>query len=200
MPALRAFAERVACVLVVTQPDRPAGRGHKLQATPVKRAALDLGIATVEPQRLRDAAREIAATDADLFAVESYGKIVPQDVLDLARLGALNVHPSVLPLYRGATPLQSQLRDGVADGGVTIIAMDAGMDTGDVVVAARAPIGLRDTYGDLHDRFALLGAELLARACDDVVAGRARRLPQTLFGSDADAARTLTRPLAKADL
>jgi methionyl-tRNA formyltransferase len=200
VPALRAFAERTACVLAVTQPDRPAGRGQKVQPTPVKVAARELGIPTLEPERLRDALPDLAACGADLFAVASYGKIVPQAVLDLPRLGALNVHPSLLPLYRGATPLQSQLRDGVACGGVTIIAMDAGMDTGDVVLAERSPIGARETYGELHDRFARLGADLLARACGDVAAGRARGLPQALFGSAADAARTLTRPLAKADL
>jgi methionyl-tRNA formyltransferase len=200
VPALRTFAEHVACVLVVTQPDRPAGRGHKLAPTPVKIAARELGIPTLEPERLRDAFETLAAAGADLFAVASYGKIVPQRVLDLPRLAALNVHPSLLPLYRGATPLQSQLRDGVTDGGVTIIAMDAGMDTGDVVVAERSAIGSRETYGELHDRFAMLGADLLGRALDDVLAGRARRLPQSLFGSAADAAHTLTRPLAKADL
>jgi methionyl-tRNA formyltransferase len=116
VPALRAFADRVSCTLVVTQPDRPAGRGHKLQPTPVKVAARELGIPTVEPERLRDILVVLAAVHADIYAVASYGKIVPQAILDLPRLGALNVHPSMLPLYRGATPLQSQLRDGVADG------------------------------------------------------------------------------------
>jgi methionyl-tRNA formyltransferase len=166
----------------------------------VKVAAGALGIATLEPERLRDAAGALAAAEADLFAVASYGKIVPQSILDLPRLGALNVHPSLLPLYRGATPLQAQLRDGVCDGGVTIIAMDAGMDTGDIVLAERSPVALRETYGELHDRLALLGAELLGRACEEVAAGRSRRVPQALFGSAAEAARTLTRPLTKSDL
>ncbi len=195
-----AFAQRVDCALVVTQPDRPSGRGHRLAATPVKVAAQSLGIQTLEPEKLRDVVRELAVVQADLFAVASYGKIVPQAVLDLARLGALNVHPSLLPCYRGATPLQSQIRDGVADAGVTIIAMDAGMDTGDIVLAERSPIGPRETYGSVHDRFAQLGADLLARACDAVVAGRARPLPQALFGSAEDAERTRTRPIAKTDL
>jgi methionyl-tRNA formyltransferase len=200
VPALRAFAERVSCALVVTQPDRPAGRGHKVQSTPVKVAARELGIPTVEPERLRDIVVVLAAVHADVFAVASYGKIVPQAILDLPRLGALNVHPSLLPLYRGATPLQSQLRDGVVDGGVSIIVMDAGMDTGDVVLAERSAIGLHETYGQLHDRYAALGADLLARALSDIASGRHRHVSQTLLGSEAEAARTLTRPLTKTDL
>ena len=200
MPALRAFAERVACSLVVTQPDRPAGRGHKLQATPVKVAARELGIATLEPARLRDALAELGASNADLFAVASYGKIVPQAILELPRLGALNVHPSLLPLYRGATPLQAQLRDGVAVGGVTVIMMDAGMDTGDIVAQERSPIDARETYGELHDRFAALGAVLLGRAILEVGEGAWTRIPQRGLASENEIARTTTRPLSKDDL
>ncbi len=200
VPALEEFARALECVLVVTQPDRPAGRGHKLSPTPVKAAAHALGLPVAEPARLRDAFGELAAAGADVFAVASYGKIVPQAILDLPRLGALNVHPSLLPRYRGATPLQSQLRDGVCDGGVTIIAMDAGMDTGDVVAQERIAIGLRETYGELHDRFAQAGAKMLAACCRELAAGRLRRFPQALFGSADEAQRTLTRPLAKADL
>jgi len=200
VPALRAFAGHVDCVLVVTQPDRPAGRGHKLQSTPVRVAALELGIPTIEPEKLRDALDILSACAADLYAVASYGKIVPQAVLDLPRLGALNVHPSLLPRYRGATPLQAQLRDGVALGGVTIIAMDAGMDTGDIVLRAERRIGIGETYGELHDRFAELGAQLLARACDLVFDGRATRTPQAGLEDPGVVAATLTRPLRKDDL
>lgn len=200
MPALRAFASALDCVLVVTQPDRPAGRGHKLQPTPVKAAAAELGIPTFEPERLRGAAETLRACDAALFAVASYGKIVPQALLDVPPLGALNVHPSLLPLYRGATPLQSQLRDGVVASGVTIIRMDAGMDTGDIVLQARSEIAPDETYGELHDRFAALGAELLAQAVAETAAGTARPVPQAGLASDAEIARTLTRPLGKEDL
>jgi len=200
VPALEEFARTLACLLVVTQPDRPAGRGHKLSPTPVKAAARALGLPVAEPARLRDAFAELAAAGADVFAVASYGKIVPQSILELPRLGALNVHPSLLPRYRGATPLQSQLRDGVSDGGVTLIAMDAGMDTGDVIAQERIPIGLQETYGELHDRYAQAGAAMLAAACRELAAGPLRRFPQTLFGSAEEAQRTLTRPLAKSDL
>ena len=186
-------------MLVVTQPDRPAGRGHKLRATPVKVAAIELGIATIEPERMRDALTTLSGLEADLYAVASYGKIVPQAVLDLPRLGALNVHPSLLPCYRGATPLQAQLRDGIATGGVSIIAMDAGMDTGDVVLQEARAIGALVTYGELHDRFAELGAEMLGRAAEKALAGTLERTSQNDLGCAEDAARTLTRPLRKDD-
>jgi len=149
---------------------------------------------------MRDALPAVRALEAELFGVASYGKIVPQAMLDLPRLGALNVHPSLLPLYRGATPLQSQLRDGVRESGVTIILMDAGMDTGDIVLQERAPIGERETYGELHDRFAALGAALLGRAVRAAAAGTLARTPQAGRASDAEIARTLTRPLRKEDL
>ena len=200
MPALRAFAASADCALVVTQPDRPAGRGHKLQPTPVKTAARELGLATIEPATMGEAREPLRAARADLYAVASYGKIVPQAILDLPPLGALNVHPSLLPLYRGATPLQSQLRDGVQRSGVTIIAMDAGMDTGDIVLQAASEIAPAETYGALHDRFAALGAELLARACELVRDGRAQRTPQAGLAPPDDIARTATRPLGKDDL
>jgi len=200
VPAFEVFRAHVACTLVVTQPDRPAGRGKRLVATPVKRAAEAAGVATIEPERLRDALPRLREEAPDLYAVASYGRIVPQAVLDVPRLVALNVHPSLLPLYRGATPLQSQLRDGVIESGVSVIAMDAGMDTGDVVMVERSAIGSVETYGELHDRFADLGAALLGRACDAAARGSLVRLGQRELGDEAEAARTATRPLRKEDL
>ncbi len=166
----------------------------------MKAAARELGIPTLEPIRLRDAEAPLRDVRADLFAVASYGKIVPQTILDIPPRGALNVHPSLLPLYRGATPLQSQLRDGVGRGGVTIILMDAGMDTGDIVLQMPSEIGPEETYGELHDRFAVLGATLLAEACAQVAAGTLRRTPQAGLAPEGEVARTLTRPLGKDDL
>jgi methionyl-tRNA formyltransferase len=201
VPSLRALHARAGVTLVVTQPDRPSGRGQRLQPTPVKAAASQLGIATLEPPRLRDAAERLAAERADLFAVASYGKIVPADVLALPRLGALNVHPSLLPLYRGATPLQSAIRDGRQESGVTVILMDAGMDTGDIVLQIRAPIGDSETYGELHDRFADVGAALLIEAVDQATHGTMRPRRQDTIGVSAEEIEaTLTRPLEKADL
>jgi len=187
-------------VLVVTQPDRPSGRGMRLAATPVKRAAEALGLEVYAPERLRDATERLAGARADVFAVASYGKIVPAAILELPRLGALNVHPSLLPRYRGATPLQAQLRDGVRSGGVTIILMDAGMDTGDIVLQEASDIGALETYGELHDRFARLGGEMLARAIAHVRAGTLRRVPQAGLASPQAIAETLTRALSKEDL
>ena len=187
--------------LVVTQPDRPSGRGHRLHPTPVKAAALELGLAVLEPARLADALEALGAAGADLFVLASYGKIVPRAILALPPLGFLNVHPSLLPLYRGATPLQSALRDGAATSGVTIMQMDAGMDTGDIVLQAARPVGPRETYGELHDRFAALGADLLATALERAAAGPLDRIPQASRGvPPGEIAATRTRPLSKDDL
>jgi len=188
-------------VAVITQPDRPAGRGHKLTPTPVKSAALELGLNVYEPIKLKAFAEELGALGADIFAVASYGRILPQALLDLPKSGiAFNVHPSLLPLYRGATPLQSAIRDGCTQTGVTIIAMDAGMDTGDVLVQERTDLDPSETYGELHDRLAVLGAQCLNDAVDAFRNGTLQRIPQPTLGiSPADIERTLTRPLTKDD-
>lgn len=178
---------------MVTQPDRPAGRGQKLQPTPVKLAAQELGLRVVEPAKLREVEPELRELGADVFVVASYGKILPQTVLDLPRLGAFNVHPSLLPLYRGATPLQAQVRERCTRTGVTIIAMDAGMDTGDILLAESSPLGARETYGELHDRLAVRGAALLERVLERVESGNLTRTPQSGLAS-------VTKPLRPEDL
>lgn len=201
---LEAVSARHDVVGVVTQPDRPAGRGHKLVATPVKRLALERGLPVFAPERLRGFVDELRAQNADAFAVASYGKIVPQAILDLVPT-AFNVHPSLLPLYRGATPLQSAIRDGRRETGVTIIAMDAGMDTGDVLLQERTALAPDEAYGALHDRLARRGAELLVEALAADEAGTLTRTPQRVVAERAgiDAAEidaTATRPLEKDDL
>jgi methionyl-tRNA formyltransferase len=137
-----------------------------------------------------------------VLVVASYGRILPQVVLDLPSSGiAFNVHPSLLPLYRGATPLQSAIRDGRPQTGVTIIAMDAGMDTGDILVQEPTPLFPNETYGELHDRLAERGADLLVTAIDQLDAGTLQRTPQSLLGyAPGDIESTLTRPLGKDDL
>lgn len=193
VPSLRTVAERTDIRAVVTQPDRPSGRGHKLQPTPVKRAALELGIPVYEPLSLRAFARERSQESYDLFALASYGRILPKEILDMPALGALNVHPSLLPKYRGATPIQTALRNGDTETGVSIILMDSGMDTGDIVLQERTPISPQERYGELHDRLALFGAQALAHAIDSASSGYIPRTPQT-------GAPSVTRPLQKSDL
>lgn len=193
MPSLHVMAKRTELFGVVTQPDRPAGRGHKLAPTPVKEAALELGLRVFEPLKLRTFASEIASENFDLFALASYGKILPQMLLDLPRLGALNVHPSLLPKYRGATPIQTAIAHGDERTGVSIMLMDAGMDTGDIVLQETIDIEPGETYGDLHDRLARFGAELLDRALDRAEADALAPQPQRGEPS-------VTRPIGKDDL
>ncbi len=202
MPALARLLERTDVVGVVTQPDRPAGRGHKLTPTPVKAFARERGLAVFEPLKLRAFAADLAALAPDVLAVASYGRIVPQAILDVPARGiAFNVHPSLLPLYRGATPLQTAIRDGATETGVTIIAMDAGMDTGDILVQERTPLAPGETYGTLHDRLAERGAALLIDAIDALDRGSLVRTPQASLGIDPAAIeRSATRPLDKDDL
>ncbi len=194
VPSLDVVADRTDLAGVVTQPDRPAGRGQRLQQSPVKRAALDRGLRVYEPRHLRDFASELRSLPFDAFVVASYGKILPAALLALPALGALNVHPSLLPRYRGATPIQAALLAGDRETGVTIMLMDAGMDTGDVVLQERLAIGEGEDFAGLHDRLAKLGAHLLGEAIamgerDGLFA----RVPQ--HGEPS-----VTRPIAKTDL
>jgi len=194
VPSLRATAARSNLAGVVTQPDRPSGRGQKLTASPAKTCALELGVRVYEPLKLREFASSIANDAYDLFVLASYGRILPADLLALPRIGALNVHPSLLPKYRGATPIQSALRNGDAETGVSIMLMDAGLDTGDVVSSQRVAIASGETYGELHDRLAIAGADLLGRALDLAASGEP--LPRTAQSGEA----SLTKPIAKEDL
>jgi methionyl-tRNA formyltransferase len=193
VPSLRATAQRTDLQGVVTQPDRPAGRGHKMRPTPVKSAALELGLRVFEPASLRDFARDRAGEAYDLFVLASYGKILPQALLDVPKLGALNVHPSLLPKYRGATPIQTALRNGDAETGVSIMLMDAGLDTGEIVLQERTPIAPDERYGELHDRLAAFGAQALSHALDLAKSGYIPHQPQS-------GAPSVTRPLSKDDL
>ena len=200
VPSLRALREHTDLAAVVTQPDRPAGRGQRLQPTAVKIVATEFGVNVLAPERVRDVLEALREIGADLFVVASYGKILPQAVLDLPKLGAFNVHPSLLPLYRGATPLQSQIRDLVAATGVTIIAMDAGMDTGDVLLRERTPLDARETYGELEVRLAELGAGALVRTIQLAESGALAPIAQSTLASEAEIDATITRPLRDADL
>jgi methionyl-tRNA formyltransferase len=162
--------------LVLTQPDRPAGRGMKLQASPVKQFALEHSISVAQPRSLRldgkypddalQAKASIAAARADVMVVAAYGLILPQWVLDAPRLGCLNIHASLLPRWRGAAPIHRAIEAGDSETGVTIMQMDAGLDTGDMLLAERVPIGAADTTGSLHDTLAALGSRMIVQALE----------------------------------
>jgi methionyl-tRNA formyltransferase len=193
VPSLRVVAARTQLAGVVTQPDRPAGRGRRLRPTPIKSAAIECGLRIYEPLRLREFAREMRDEHFDVFVLASYGRILPPALLALPRLGALNVHPSLLPKYRGATPIQTAIANGDRETGVSLILMDAGLDTGDLVLQERLAVAPGESFGELHDRLALIGAELLDRALELAACGELLRRPQIGEAS-------LTRPLSKADL
>ena len=152
--------------LVLSQPDRPAGRGMTLQASPVKKLALEKGIEVFQPLSLKDAAAQakIAAVGAEVMVVAAYGLILPQVVLDMPRFGCLNIHASLLPRWRGAAPIQRALLAGDAASGVCIMQMEAGLDTGPVLLRGAFPIAPDDTSVTLHDRLAALGAQLIVAA------------------------------------
>ncbi len=175
--------------LVLTQPDRPAGRGMKLQASPVKVLAQTHGIHVAQPRGLRldgkyaedaGAAREtLLAVQPDVMVVAAYGLILPAWVLELPRLGCLNIHASLLPRWRGAAPIHRAIEAGDAETGITIMQMDAGLDTGDMLLAEREPIGAADTTATLHDRLAALGGRLIVEALELAACGglQPRRQP-----------------------
>lgn len=165
----------VNLVGVYTQPDRPKGRGKQLAAPPVKQLALLHGIPVYQPVRLRapEAVAELKALAPDLIVVVAYGQILPQSVLDIPPYGCINVHASLLPKYRGAAPINKAIMDGETETGITTMHMDAGLDTGDMLVKRSLAIGPDETAGQLHDRLALLGretmAETLRQLCDDTL-------------------------------
>ena len=170
--------------LVLTQPDRPAGRRLRPAASAVKQLARSRGLELFQPETLRDAAAQarIGAARPDALVVAAYGLILPQAVLDTAPLGALNVHASLLPRWRGAAPIQRALLAGDRETGVTIMRMEAGLDTGPIVAQARVAIDADDDAQTLHDKLAALGARMIVGALADAAAGRAHSVPQAESG------------------
>ncbi|MBK5526576.1 methionyl-tRNA formyltransferase [Pseudomonas sp. TH06] len=160
-------------VAVYTQPDRPAGRGQKLMPSPVKQLALENNIQVLQPPTLRntDAQAELAALKPDLMVVVAYGLILPQAVLDIPRLGCINSHASLLPRWRGAAPIQRAVEHGDAESGVTVMRMEAGLDTGPMLLKVVTPIIAEDTGGTLHDRLAEMGPPAVVQAIAGLAAG-----------------------------
>ncbi|EEW26266.1 methionyl-tRNA formyltransferase [Rhodobacter ferrooxidans] len=170
VPVLEALASAHQVVCVYTQPPRPAGRGQQPRPSPVQARAESLGLPVRHPVSLRnaEAQAEFAALDADIAVVVAYGLILPQAVLDAPRLGCLNIHASLLPRWRGAAPIHRAVLAGDGETGVCIMQMEAGLDTGPVLLRQATPIGPEDTTGALHDRLAALGAKLILQALADL--------------------------------
>ena len=178
IPALGALKEDVC--LVVTQPDRPSGRGMKLQPSPLKLAAEELGLRVETPEKSRapEFVELLRSLDADASVVASYGQILSQAVLDSAKRGGINLHGSLLPKYRGAAPIQRAILDREPETGVSLMQMDKGMDTGDVIEMRSTAIGPVETYGELQDRLAVMAAEMAVEWMPRIVAGDYSRVPQ----------------------
>ena len=206
VPALRALAARHDILAVYSQPPRPAGRGKKDRPSPVHQAAEALGLSVRHPPSFRDRAdlADFAELRADAAVVVAYGLILPQALLDAPRFGCLNIHASLLPRWRGAAPIHRAVMAGDAQTGIAIMQMEAGLDTGPVLLHQSLPIGPTDTTGDLHDRLAGLGAHLILTALDGI--DTIPRTPQpdagTTYAAKIDKAEARvdwTRPATEVD-
>jgi methionyl-tRNA formyltransferase len=192
-PTLAKLFERgEQVVAVVTQPDRPKGRGQQTLPPPVKSLALEHGVPVLQPVKVRhpDAIEEIRALNPDLIVVVAFGQILPKALLDIPRLGCINVHASLLPCYRGAAPLNWCIINGEKETGVTTMMMDVGLDTGDMLLKASTAIDPEETTQQLHDRLSRLGADLLAETVDRLAAG-------TLVPEKQDDSLTCYAPMLK---
>lgn len=185
MPALEALlrsSHRI--VAVYTQPDRPAGRGQQVAASAVKQCAMRHGVPVEQPATLKDSAavERLKQWSADLMVVAAYGLLLPQSVLQMPRLGCVNIHASLLPRWRGAAPIQRAICAGDTHSGVTIMQMEAGLDTGPILLARPTAIAARETAATLHDRLAALGAQALLDTLDELALGKATPHPQPAAG------------------
>jgi methionyl-tRNA formyltransferase len=180
VPTLRAVAARHEVVLAVSQPDRPSGRGQSVTPPAVKQAALELGVRTLQPIKMKDPAltEQLAALAADVFVVVAYGRILPRALLELPRLGPYNVHGSLLPRYRGAAPIQWSIMRGESVTGISIMQMDEGLDTGPVLIMREEPIGDDDTTATLAQRLSTMGADLMVETLPLIEAGSITPVPQ----------------------
>ena len=197
LKGLLAHDFKVAAVL--TQPDRPSGRGMQLQPSPVKQIAVQHGLPVLQPSTLKDAAiqQTLSGYQADVMVVAAYGLILPQAVLQLPEYGCLNIHASLLPRWRGAAPMQRALLAGDAETGITIMQMDAGLDTGDMLLKKSCPILPKDTASSLHDKLAALGADAIVEALALLAKGKLKREAQD--DTRASYAAKLTKQEAQID-
>ena len=200
VPSLRAAARHNEVVAVYTQPDRPAGRGRGLQASPVKREAIQRGIPVLQPEDFKSRLSKDAlrALQPDLMVVVAYGLLLPRSVLAIPQYGCWNVHASLLPRWRGAAPIQRAIEAGDSETGVCLMQMEAGLDTGPVLLEQRTPIGANETGGQLHDRLAELGAQVLADGLGLLRVG-VRVPPKPQADEGATYARKLDKSEARLD-
>lgn len=181
VPSLKALAEAGYNIVgAVTQPDRPKGRGRKPVPPPVKTCALELGIAVYQPDRVRDNVflETFRGISPDMVALAAFGQILPREIIEFPRFGCLNVHPSLLPRYRGAAPINWSIINGDRETGVTIMLMDEGVDSGDILLQEKMDIGADETFDDLHETLSTVGARLLIKAIRGVVDGTITGAPQ----------------------
>jgi methionyl-tRNA formyltransferase len=201
LPTLRALLRTPAheLVAVVTQPDKPVGREQQIQATPVKRELAGSSIPVLQPRRIRDeeTVARIAALAPEVIVVMAYGQILPRRLLEIPTIACLNLHASLLPKYRGAAPIQAAIVAGDSETGITVMYVDEGLDTGDIVLARKLAISPQETGGSLHDRLAELAPTALFDALDQLIQGTAPRLPQD--PKEASYAPKLTRADGRID-
>lgn len=184
---------------VVTQPDKPRGRGKEMQMPPVKQCALRHGIPVLQPERIREpeAVEELRGFGADIFVVAAFGQILSEELLSLPRFGCVNIHASLLPRYRGAAPIQWVIIRGEKETGITIMQMDKGLDTGDMLLKCKVPVGARETGQTLHDKLAGAGAELITEALKKIEGGEI--LPEKQREEEASYASMLKKSLGSID-
>jgi len=183
-------------IAVITNPDRPKGRGMKMIASPVKEFAIEKNIPVLQPEKITEIKEILVQLNPDLFCVVAYGKILPKDILDIPKLGSINVHGSLLPKYRGAAPIQWAVLNGEKTTGVTTMYMDEGMDTGDIILKQEVEIGEDETTGELWEKLTKIGGEILVETVKQIENGTAPRIPQ---GTDFTMAPMLNKEMSKID-
>lgn len=200
VPALQALhSAGFSIPLVVTQPDRPAGRGLELKPSPVKKKAVELGLSVFQPEKVKtpDAIEALRKAGPDVIVVAAYGQILPSAVLQIPKIACLNIHGSILPKYRGAAPIHYAVIAGEKETGVTIMYMNEKMDEGDMLLSKKTPIGPEESTGEVHDRLAQLGGEGLLEALELLQRGKAPRVPQD--PSQATYAPSIKREFCRLD-
>ena len=200
VPALKALVEAGHQVIaVVTQPDKPKGRGKEVQMTPVKIQAMEYGIPVYQPAKVREASfvEVLKGLEADVYVIIAFGQILPKAVLELPKYGCINIHASLLPKYRGAAPIQWCVIDGERETGITTMMMDVGLDTGDMLEKAVIPIEEKETGGSLHDKLSMAGGDLILSTLKKLEEGTLVRTPQTDEGTCY--AKMLTKSLGDID-